>query len=274
MSSPKRAADGRFVPRTGDAVLPPKKQQARDEHGQFIKSERVVSSKPYSNAVRELLDAPEGSTQPQWTENGRKYSEAQALAMVHLSLARAGNVQVGLMLIDRAEGKVPQAAEDREAAIKAGGGIKLLADLLGIKVPQARPEREEEILDAEEVIVPQLSTANGPAEKGDEKCQAGNSSELGSSESDSVPSQPSSSSEPSFSSPQPSASSRSEYIGPTHACAGPNCPGEEHRRCPVGACPNCGATFEERERPCKVGMIHSFTLHPNGNEPHHGEHLI
>ena len=130
MSEPRRAPDGRFLPQTGDIVLPPKKQGPRDEHGRYLKRERVQSSKPYSRAVRELLEAKETSIPLNWDKEN--LTEAQALAMVHMSQAKSGNVQVGLMIIDRAEGKVPQAAEDREAAIKAGTGIKLLAELLGL----------------------------------------------------------------------------------------------------------------------------------------------
>lgn len=128
---PKRAPDGRFVPRDGAIDLPPKQQQPRNEYGKFIKRERLQSSKPYSNAIRDLFDTPEGEKPEGW---GSSLTEAQALAMVHISMARAGNVQVGMMIVDRAEGKVPQAAEDREAAVKAGEGIKILADLLGIDV--------------------------------------------------------------------------------------------------------------------------------------------
>jgi hypothetical protein len=144
VSEKPRAPDGRFVPRTGDAVLPPRQQQPRDEHGHFIPNAKVVSSKPYSRAVRELLDAPEGTNPPTW---GEKLTEAQALAMVHISMARSGNVQIGMVIIDRAEGKVPQAAEDRDAVLKAGAGVRMLADLLGIDM--------NNIIDAE--IVPQTT---------------------------------------------------------------------------------------------------------------------
>lgn len=105
----------------------------------------MESSKPYSRAVRELLDAKEGSVPQNWDQEN--LSEAQSLAMVHISMAKAGNVQVGMMVVDRAEGKVPQAAEDRDAQIKAGTGIKLLAELLGLELVDVK--------DAE--IVPQLT---------------------------------------------------------------------------------------------------------------------
>lgn len=75
--------------------------------------------------------------------------------MVHVSMARAGNVQVGMMIVDRAEGKVPQAAEDREAAIKAGTGVKLLAELLEINMM--------EVVDAEVIPQPLLEESK-PAE--------------------------------------------------------------------------------------------------------------
>lgn len=66
--------------------------------------------------------------------------------MVHVSMAKAGNVQVGMMVVDRAEGKVPQAAEDRDAAIKAGTGIRVLASLLGMDL--------KDVIDAEVVSGP------------------------------------------------------------------------------------------------------------------------
>jgi len=148
---PLRAPDGRFVPRTGEAVLPPRQQQPRDEHGHFIPKDKVQSSKPYSKAVRELLDAPAGENPSHWPD---KRTEAQELAMVHCAMARAGNVQVGMMIVDRAEGKVPQAAEDRDAVMKAGAGVRLLADLLGVNIV--------DVTDAE--IVPQGSLEAKPEE--------------------------------------------------------------------------------------------------------------
>jgi hypothetical protein len=36
--------------------------------------------------------------------------------------------------------------------------------------------------------------------------------------------------------------SSADYIGPTHACAGPNCPGEEHRK------PGSPVSFRESQR--------------------------
>lgn len=126
---PVREKDGRFKPRTG-LTLPPKKQQPRDENGVFIPRDKVTGSKPYSKAVRELLGALEGGLPEGWDH--AKLTEAQSLAMVHMAQAKGGNVQIGMVIIDRAEGKVPQAAEDREAAIKAGEGVAALASLLGI----------------------------------------------------------------------------------------------------------------------------------------------
>lgn len=151
----KRSKDGRFLPRTGEDTLPPKPaQNARDEHGRWIKSERVQSSKPYSRAVRELMDAKEGGLPEGWDHT--RLTEAQVLAMTHFAQAKGGNVQVGMMIVDRAEGKVPQAAEDREAALAAGTGIKMLAELLGLR-------DLGNVQDAE--IVPQLppgKDADGP----------------------------------------------------------------------------------------------------------------
>lgn len=172
---PRRANDGRFVPRTGDVVLPPKPKQPRDEHGHFIPQEKVQSSRPYSKALRELLDAKEGTNPLTWDRDN--LTEAQALAMVHISQAKSGNVQVGMMVVDRAEGKVPQAAEDREAAMKAGTGIRMLADLLGIS-----PSLGDAI---DTVIVPQDLL---PQVTGDEKCQPSGSPQSGSSDSASSPS--------------------------------------------------------------------------------------
>jgi hypothetical protein len=132
MSAPIREKDGRFKPRTGQSLPPKPPQNARDEHGRWIPNEKVQSSKPYSRAVRELLDAPEGGIPESWDPDPKKRTEAQRLAMVHMAMAASGNVQIGMIVIDRAEGKVPQAAEDREAVIKAGEGVKMLAGLLGI----------------------------------------------------------------------------------------------------------------------------------------------
>ena len=158
----KRAPDGRFVPKTGDAVLPPKKPRPRDEHGHFIPNEKVQSSKPYSRAVRELLDAKEQSTPEGWTQ---PFTEAQALAMIHVSMAKAGDRQIGLMVIDRAEGKVPQAEEDREAAIKSGVGVKMLAELLGIdmSIPVIDVTPEEEPCLPDVSVIPSLPSESESA---------------------------------------------------------------------------------------------------------------
>jgi hypothetical protein len=161
---PIREKDGRFKPRTG-LTLPPKKKQPKDEYGQFIAADKVKSSKPYSTAVRQLMVNREGGLPEGWDHEN--LTEAQSLAMVHMAQAKGGNVQVGLMLVDRAEGKVPQAAEDREATLKAGEGVRALASLLGIdmlKVIDVEVEDKEE-LDALSLLLPEGT--HGTASQGD-----------------------------------------------------------------------------------------------------------
>jgi hypothetical protein len=137
----------------------------REKDGSFIPSEKVAGSKPYSTAVRQLMISREGGLPEGWDH--ANLTEAQSLAMVHMSQAKGGNVQVGLMLVDRAEGKVPQAAEDREATLKAGEGVRALASLLGIdmlKVIDVEVEDKEE-LDALSLLLPEGT--HGTASQGD-----------------------------------------------------------------------------------------------------------
>lgn len=162
MSDRRRERDGRFKPKTGDSVLPPRKKQPRDENGNFISSEKVPTSKPYSKALRELLETREGGMPDHWVRED--LTEAQALAMIHLSIAKSGNDKMGLQVIDRAEGKVPQAVEDREAQLKAGTGLKLLAELLGIK-------------DAEVETIPQLTEGEWSSSESSETASSESESE-------------------------------------------------------------------------------------------------
>ncbi len=68
----------------------------------------------YSDAVRQLLDAP--SNPPGWDPDPKNWTTAQRMAENHVLLARGGDMEAAKMVIDRSEGKVPMAPEDREAA--------------------------------------------------------------------------------------------------------------------------------------------------------------
>jgi hypothetical protein len=133
---PRREPDGRF---SGGKALPPLKPKGRDEHGRYINDKDIPKSRPYSRALRELLDAPEGKNPDHWTQ---PLTEAQRLAMVHLSMARAGDPKIGPMVIERAEGKIPMPAEDKQGAVIGGQGVSRLLELLGIQVLDVKIEPE------------------------------------------------------------------------------------------------------------------------------------
>lgn len=120
--------------------------------------EQRRANKDYTDAVRELFAKPVDLLVPEnWPKDPKQWTEAQDLALRHLSLAKAGSLEIGTMMIERAEGKVPRAPEDREAdAANAGKllagmnaltGINALKMALGMKVidTQVIPEERKQL---------------------------------------------------------------------------------------------------------------------------------
>lgn len=110
--------------------LPPRKPTPQNPDGRFISRTGLRKSDAYSKAIRELFETKEKGMPTGW--DPQQLTEAQALAMRHLAMAKAGHPLIGTMIVDRAEGKVAIAAEDREA-LAAGSGLRLLAEVLGLR---------------------------------------------------------------------------------------------------------------------------------------------
>lgn len=89
--------------------------------------------KAYSKAVRELFDAKHEDRFPQEWGPRPGWTNAQELVERHFVLALAGSEQHAKLLIDRAEGRVPMAPEDRESqekqAASLGAGMTALQQL-------------------------------------------------------------------------------------------------------------------------------------------------
>ena len=103
-----------------------------------------ADAKEYSRAVRELFGLAEGVYPDTWPADRKQWSRAQKMADKHYELSKAGTPESGgwaRLLIERAEGRVPHAPEDRDAMLRKAGmeaesradGLSALLAALGMK---------------------------------------------------------------------------------------------------------------------------------------------
>jgi hypothetical protein len=136
----------------------------RDERGRLLPGSnlaqgvhtprpRIAMRKAYTDAVRQLLDTPVDQVHPDgWPEKRKDWTNAQELAERHLVMARSGDMAVAHLIIERAEGKLPTAPEDREGMVGALGAlVSGMTALNRLRMALGMPT-EEEPLDAEIVL--------------------------------------------------------------------------------------------------------------------------